>query len=42
MSYPEPRYFGEGGEAFFRLCFHRRLDQVEEAANRLAGWIGTV
>jgi aspartate/methionine/tyrosine aminotransferase len=34
--------FGEGGEAFFRLCFHRRLDQVEEAANRLAGWIKTV
>ena len=32
--------FGEGGEAFFRLCFHRRLDQVEEAANRLAKWIG--
>ena len=32
--------FGEGGEAFFRLCFHRRLDQVEEAANRLAEWIG--
>jgi aspartate/methionine/tyrosine aminotransferase len=31
--------FGEGGEAFFRLCFHRRLDQIEEAANRLAGWI---
>ena len=31
--------FGEGGEAYFRLCFHRRLDQVEEAANRLAGWI---
>jgi aspartate/methionine/tyrosine aminotransferase len=28
-----------GGEGFFRLCFHRRLDQVEEAAGRLAGWI---
>jgi aspartate/methionine/tyrosine aminotransferase len=31
--------FGDGGEAFFRLCFHRRLDQLEEAATRLAGWI---
>ena len=33
--------FGEGWDAFFRLCFHRRLDQVEEAAERLARWIGT-
>ena len=33
--------FGEGGETHLRLCFHRRLDQLEEAANRLAGWIGT-
>ncbi|MDP3896977.1 MAG: pyridoxal phosphate-dependent aminotransferase [Mesorhizobium sp.] len=31
--------FGAGGEAFFRICFHRRLDQVEEASHRLAGWI---
>jgi aspartate/methionine/tyrosine aminotransferase len=31
--------FGAGGEGFFRLCFHRRLDQVEEAATRLARWI---
>jgi aspartate/methionine/tyrosine aminotransferase len=31
--------FGEGGEAFFRLCFHRRLDQLEEAATRLAQWM---
>jgi aspartate/methionine/tyrosine aminotransferase len=31
--------FGQGGERFFRLCFHRRLDQVEEAADRLADWI---
>jgi aspartate/methionine/tyrosine aminotransferase len=28
-----------GGEGYFRLCFNRRLDQVEEAANRLATWI---
>lgn len=28
-----------GGEGFFRLCFHRRLDQIEEAARRLAEWI---
>ncbi len=33
--------FGEGWDPFFRLCFHRRLDQVEEAANRLAKWIET-
>lgn len=32
--------FGPGGESFFRLCFNRRLDQLEEAASRLAGWIG--
>ncbi len=31
--------FGVGGEAFLRLCFHRRLDQLEEAANRIAGWM---
>lgn len=31
--------FGPGGERFFRLCFHRRLDQVDEAADRLAAWI---
>ncbi|TPL91031.1 pyridoxal phosphate-dependent aminotransferase [Mesorhizobium sp. B2-3-12] len=34
--------FGPGGEAFLRLCFHRRLDQLEEAANRLAKWVKTV
>lgn len=33
--------FGSGGEAWFRLCFHRRLDQVETAANRLAKWIAS-
>lgn len=31
--------FGPGGEAAFRLCYLRRLDQVEEAAHRLARWI---
>jgi aspartate/methionine/tyrosine aminotransferase len=31
--------FGSGGGAFFRLCFNRRLDQLEEAATRLAGWV---
>jgi aspartate/methionine/tyrosine aminotransferase len=31
--------FGPGGEAFLRLCFHRRLDQLEDAANRLARWM---
>jgi aspartate/methionine/tyrosine aminotransferase len=34
--------FGPGGEAFLRLCFHRRLDQIEEAAHRLARWMKTV
>jgi aspartate/methionine/tyrosine aminotransferase len=34
--------FGPGGEAFLRLCFHRRLDQIEEAAHRLAKWMKTV
>jgi aspartate/methionine/tyrosine aminotransferase len=34
--------FGEGGEAYLRLCFHRRLDQVEEAADRLARWIASL
>ncbi|TGQ44647.1 MULTISPECIES: pyridoxal phosphate-dependent aminotransferase [unclassified Mesorhizobium] len=34
--------FGPGGEALLRLCFHRRLDQLEEAAHRLAKWIKTV
>ncbi|TJV32925.1 MAG: aspartate aminotransferase, partial [Mesorhizobium sp.] len=31
-----------GGEAFLRLCFHRRLDQLEEAAHRLAKWMKSV
>lgn len=31
--------FGPGGEPFLRLCFHRRLDQLEEAATRLADWM---
>ena len=34
--------FGPGGEAFLRLCFHRRLDQLEEAAHRLAKWMKTM
>ncbi len=34
--------FGAGGEGYFRLCFHRRLDQIEEAAERLGKWIETV
>jgi len=33
--------FGAGGKAHFRLCFHRRLDQIEDAAQRLARWIAT-
>lgn len=31
--------FCAGGEGFLRLCFHRRLDQIEEASYRLAKWI---
>ncbi|MEX0956999.1 MAG: pyridoxal phosphate-dependent aminotransferase [Rhizobiaceae bacterium] len=33
--------FGDGADAFFRLCFNRRLDQIEQAADRLAGWIAS-
>ncbi len=32
--------FGPGGASGFRLCFNRRLDDIETAAERLAGWIG--
>ncbi|GAB5506589.1 MAG: pyridoxal phosphate-dependent aminotransferase [Rhizobiaceae bacterium] len=31
--------FGEGADAYFRLCFNRRLDHIEQAAERLADWI---
>jgi len=31
--------FEKDGAGFFRICFHRRLDPVEESANRLAQWI---
>lgn len=31
--------FGVGGDGYLRLCFHRRLDQLAEAANRLGEWI---
>ena len=31
--------FGPGGESFFRICFHRRLDQLEQAMDRLRNWI---
>ncbi|WP_099867866.1 pyridoxal phosphate-dependent aminotransferase [Pararhizobium haloflavum] len=31
--------FGRGGEKFLRACFHRRLDQVEQAADRLVTFI---
>ena len=34
--------FGPGGDGFFRACFHRRLDLVEEAGDRLAGWISAL
>ncbi len=31
--------FGPGGESFYRLCFNRRVDELEQAAERIAGWI---
>ncbi|MNN99148.1 aspartate aminotransferase [compost metagenome] len=31
--------FGLGGEGFFRLCFCRDQQQVDEAAARLVRWI---
>lgn len=31
--------FGAGGAGFFRLCFHRRLDHLEEATERLVDWV---
>ncbi len=34
--------FGDSGQGFLRLCFHRRVDKVEEAAHRLAKWIGEI
>lgn len=34
--------FGPGGAGFFRACFHRRLDLVEEAGDRLARWISAL
>ena len=32
--------FGPVSPGSFRACFHRRLDEVEMAADRLADWIG--
>ena len=32
--------FGPAGTHFLRACFHRRLDEVEIAADRIANWIG--
>ena len=31
--------FGNSAGGFLRACFHRRLDEVEIAADRLQGWI---
>jgi aspartate/methionine/tyrosine aminotransferase len=31
--------FGPGGERYLRLCFHRRLDQIGEATDRLVKWM---
>ncbi|WP_062203566.1 pyridoxal phosphate-dependent aminotransferase [Aureimonas sp. AU12] len=32
--------FGPDTGRYLRACFHRRLDEVEEAARRIADWIG--
>jgi aspartate/methionine/tyrosine aminotransferase len=32
--------FGPGGTRFLRACFHRRLDHVETAAERIAAFLG--
>ncbi|MBN9044533.1 MAG: pyridoxal phosphate-dependent aminotransferase [Rhizobiales bacterium] len=34
--------FGAGGDGFFRLCFCRDPGQIDEAADRLVRWIGTL
>ena len=34
--------FDKGGATFFRACFLRRLDHVEEAAGRLADYISSL
>ncbi|WP_394690815.1 pyridoxal phosphate-dependent aminotransferase [Hoeflea sp.] len=34
--------FDRGGESFLRACFLRRLDHIEEAANRLASYISAL
>lgn len=34
--------FGPGGEAYMRACFLRRIDEVEEAAHRLATYISAL
>ncbi len=31
--------FGPRGQSYFRLCYHRRLDQLEQAMDRLCKWI---
>ncbi len=32
--------FGASGRQFLRACFHRRLDDIETAGDRIAEWIG--
>lgn len=32
--------FGPGGEAYFRLCFARKAEDLEEAVRRLSGMLG--
>ena len=31
--------FGAGADGFFRICFNRRLDDIDEASRRLVGWV---
>lgn len=34
--------FGAGADGFFRICFNRRLDDIEEASRRLVDWVRQV
>jgi len=33
--------FGPGGEAFLRICFARKAEDLEETARRLTSWLGS-
>ena len=33
--------FGPGGEGYFRLCYARKSEDVEEAMRRIEHWLAT-